>query len=134
MQTPLKLSSRKINCCRGFTLIELLVVMTVLSVLTLIVVPQFVSRAKQSREASLRRDLQALRNAMHQHWADCWYTTPDLNHLCGVHTANGVVHGPYLLQVPQDPTQPANAGLNGNWNFDFATQQVHSATAAYASW
>ncbi len=118
----------------GLTLIELLVVMVVLSVLALIVVPQFVSRTQKSREANLRSNLQLLRNALREHNAE-GHATVDLQHLCEVHTGGGV-HGPYLNELPQDPTQLSNSGRNANWNFNSTLnhENVHSRTAAYANW
>ncbi len=47
---------------RAFTLIEILIVVVILSILAVIVVPQFTDATDNSNDAALRRDLQILRH------------------------------------------------------------------------
>jgi len=107
---------------RGFTLIELLMVMVVLAVLAAIVIPKFMDRGKQAKEAALKSDLKILRNAIASFQADngCYPLTLDdltVSSAAGLSTAStgvdsggnnvattGTFHGPYIQgSVPNDP-------------------------------
>ena len=107
---------------RGFTLIELLMVMVIIAVLAAIVIPKFMDRGKQAKEAALKSDLKILRNAIASFQADngCYPLTLDdltVTSAAGLSTAStgvdsggnnvavsGTFHGPYIQgAVPNDP-------------------------------
>jgi len=124
---------------RAFTLIELLLVMVVLVVLAAIVIPKFMDRGKQAKEAALKSDLKILRNAIAAFQADngCYPLTLDdltVSSAAGLSTAStgvdssgnnvatsGTFHGPYIQgTVPTDPvslsgfTYSTTSGSVGN--------------------
>ena len=128
-----------IRARQGFTLIELLMVMVVLAVLAAIVIPKFMDRGKQAKEAALKGDLKVLRNAVAAFQADNGCSPLTLNDLtatsaAGLSTAStgvdsngnnvavtGTFHGPYVVNsVPNDPvanaafTYSTTAGSVGN--------------------
>src|SRR5258708_38626405 len=105
----------------GFTLVELLMVMVVLAVIAAIVIPKFADRHKQSQEASLKSDLNLLRNAIASFQADTGYYPKALADLSaaaapaqGYDSAAALQsitatdwHGPYVTSVPNDPVAAA---------------------------
>lgn len=107
----------------AFTLIELLMVMVVLAVIAAIVIPKFVDRNKQAKEAALKSDLKLLRNAVASFYADTGYyplvladltvtssaslSTPNkgLDSTGAQQTITSTdFHGPYISgSIPSDP-------------------------------
>src|SRR5437868_4819401 len=99
---------------RGFTLIELLMVMVILTVLAAIVIPKFMDRGKQAKEAALKSDLKVLRNAIAAFQADNGCSPLTISDLTAPTTAGlstpstgvdssgnniattGTFHGPYI--------------------------------------
>ena len=79
---------------RGFTLIELLVVMVVISLLLTLAVPRYFHSVDRAREAVLKEDLAAMRDAIDKHYADTGKYPPTLEEL---------VTKKYLRRVPADP-------------------------------
>ena len=55
---------------KGFTLVELLVVISIMSILTVITVSQFMTARKKSRDVSRRGDLDGVKNALLMYYAD----------------------------------------------------------------
>lgn len=141
----------------AFTLIELLMVMVVLAVLAAIVIPKFMSRNQQAKEAALKGDLKILRNAVAAFQADTGYSPMVLSDLTAATTSalstpnsgldttgatqtlTGVFHGPYLQgTVPNDPV--ANAAFNYSTASGTVGNVTSSATGsgldgtAYSTW
>jgi general secretion pathway protein G len=79
---------------RGFTLIELLVVLAALALLLGIAVPRYVEHVDRAREAVLRQNLAALRDAIDKFNADRGRYPADLAELARER---------YLREVPRDP-------------------------------
>lgn len=86
---------------RGFTIIELLVVLTVLALLLTIAAPRYLQHVDTAREATLRENLHALRDAIDKFYADRGAYPATLHDL---------VEHKYLRAVPVDPvTQRADS-------------------------
>lgn len=138
----------------AFTLIELLMVMVVLAVLAAIVIPKFMSRNQQAKEAALMSDLKILRNAVASFQADTGYypatltaltsTTAPATGLDNTDTSQTITstswHGPYLqaTSAPNDPvsgsafTYSVTSGSVGNITSS-ATGSGLNGTA-YSTW
>ena len=105
----------------GFTLVELLIVVIVLAVLAAIAVPRFMDSGQRAKEASLRANLKAVRNAVLNFNTDTGYYPAALADLTGKNApATGKdrtgasrailssnYQGPYLSEVPDDPVSGA---------------------------
>jgi len=83
----------------GFTLIELLVVMAIIATLLSIVAPRYFSAIDKAKEAVLRQDLQIMRDAIDQFYADFGKYPLDLEEL---------VDRRYLRSIPIDPMTESN--------------------------
>lgn len=79
---------------RGFTLIELLVVMAIIATLVAIAAPRYFNSVEKSKEAVLRTDLSALREAIDKYYGDTG-KYPD--------TLDDLVTKRYLRALPVDP-------------------------------
>jgi general secretion pathway protein G len=79
---------------RGFTLIELLVVMAALGLLLSLAAPRYFDHVDRTREAVLRNNLAALRQAIDRFHADRGRYPEELTEL---------VRQRYLREVPLDP-------------------------------
>jgi general secretion pathway protein G len=79
---------------RGFTLIELLVVMAALGLLLSLAAPRYFDHVDRTREAVLRNNLAALRQAIDRFHADRGRYPEELAEL---------VRQRYLREVPLDP-------------------------------
>lgn len=79
---------------RGFTLIELIVVMAVLAILLSLVVPRYLDRVEDAREAVLKQNLVGLRNAVDQFYRDKSRYPQSMEEL---------VTTRYIRAVPPDP-------------------------------
>lgn len=149
---------RKQQMRYGFTLIELLMVMVVLAVLAAIVIPKFMSRNQQAKEAALMSDLKILRNAVASFQADTGYYPLKLSDLtvstsAGLSTANTgddstgtnqtimstSFHGPYIQgTVPNDPvsgsafTYSTASGTVGNITSSASGSGLNGT--AYSTW
>lgn len=88
---------------RGFTLIELLVVMAAVALLLGVAAPRYIEHVDRAREAALRSNLAALRDAIDRFQADRGNYPGKLQDL---------VDGRYLRAVPVDPfTERADSWL-----------------------
>ena len=79
---------------RGFTLVELLIVLSLISILAAMGVVQYRNSVQLGREAVLKRDLFAMRDAIDQYYADKNKYPPSLDAL---------VSDGYLRRIPEDP-------------------------------
>ena len=79
---------------RGFTLVELLIVLSLISILAAMGVVQYRNSVQLGREAVLKRDLFAMRDAIDQYYADKNKYPAALDTL--------VTDG-YLRRIPEDP-------------------------------
>ncbi|UWP97223.1 type II secretion system GspH family protein (plasmid) [Aliiroseovarius crassostreae] len=108
----------KLNDPRGATLVEMIMVLLILSIITMIAVPQVQKRALREKEYQLRRDLISVRDAIdrfHADWMDgalmdgAAGVSPDgyprnWDSLTeGVPTRDGKGPRRYLRQVPPNP-------------------------------
>jgi general secretion pathway protein G len=119
----------------GFTLIELLVVMSIIATLLLIAVPRYFQSLERSREAVLREDLSAMRDAIDKYYADIAQYPETLGLL---------VEKRYLRRIPVDPQTRSDATWVTIANDDPelpGIRDIHSGATgnamdgtAYASW
>jgi len=79
---------------RGFTLIELIVVMAIIAMLLALAMPKYLNSIERGREAVLRHDLRAMREAIDQFHADRGRWPSSLQELA---------ERRYLRAVPPDP-------------------------------
>lgn len=79
---------------RGFTLIELIVVLAILALLISLAVPRYFTHIERAREATLRQDLQVMRDAIDKFHGDRGRYPGSLEEL---------VSERYLRSVPVDP-------------------------------
>lgn len=79
---------------RGFTLIELLVVLAIIATLLTLAAPRYFQHVDRSKEAVLRENLAATRQAIDQYHADKGVWPESLESL---------VEARYLRAVPLDP-------------------------------
>jgi len=79
---------------RGFTLLELLLVLVVISLLAALALPVVTGGISRARESTLKTDLQALRKAIDDYYADTGAYPGELEEL---------VKKRYLRRIPVDP-------------------------------
>lgn len=79
---------------RGFTLIELLVVLAIIATLLTLAVPRYFQHVDRTKEAVLRENLAAVRDAIDQYHADAGSWPPTLESLAEKR---------YMRAVPTDP-------------------------------
>jgi general secretion pathway protein G len=137
---------------RGFTLVEVLIVVVVIAILAVIVIPRLLPSVREAREAELRAQLHALRNAIVLFRAHCGDWPGRLSDVVAA-DGTGLVGGsglaippssylgPYFTsspdgQLPIDPFTGAS-----DWSYDPITGAVHSRATgpaldgtAYSSW
>lgn len=79
---------------RGFTLLELLLVLVIVSLLASLALPVVSGAMGRARESTLKTDLQALRRAIDDYYADTGAYPAELEEL---------VKRRYLRRIPVDP-------------------------------
>ena len=79
---------------QGFTLVELLVVLAILALLLTLAVPRYFSGIERAKEATLRQDLNAIRESIDKFYADNGIYPKDLEDL---------VERKYIRKLPVDP-------------------------------
>ncbi len=80
--------------CQGFTLIELLLVLFLVALLASLVTPVVTGSINRAKESALREDLQVMRKAIDDHYADHGKYPAELQEL---------VEKRYLRKLPDDP-------------------------------
>jgi general secretion pathway protein G len=88
------------GAARGFTLIELMVVMSLIVILATVGLVQYRQSISYTKEAVLKDDLNKLRDAIDQYYADKNQYPPTLQDL---------VSGGYLRAIPKDPFTNSNS-------------------------
>lgn len=79
---------------KGFTLVELLVVLAILALLLTLAVPKYFNSIERAKDATLRHDLNTLRESIDKFYADNGQYPKTLDDL---------VDHKYIRQVPIDP-------------------------------
>ncbi len=128
-------------CCpgsvrHGFTLVEILVVVLILSILAVIVVPQFTSAAGETRENALKMDLFRIRQQLEVYKQQHDDSYPTLDNFesqltqgsnqfgqTAVPGTEGYPYGPYLRNIPPNPFTSKNTVGSGavgdsDWYYD----------------
>jgi general secretion pathway protein G len=85
---------------RGFTLIELMVVMAIIAMLVTLAMPRYVHSLDKARDAVMRHDLRAMRDAIDQFVSDRNRYPVSLSEL---------VEQRYLRELPHDPVTDSSA-------------------------
>lgn len=78
----------------GFTLLELIVVVAIIGIIATIAVPNLIDRPRRAKEAVLKHNLMAIRDALDQHYGDKGYYPESLDAL---------VEAGYFRVLPVDP-------------------------------
>jgi general secretion pathway protein G len=78
----------------GFTLVELLVVLSILALLLTLAVPRYFKGIERAKEATLKHDLNAMRESIDKFYADTGAYPESLDDL---------VKREYIRQLPVDP-------------------------------
>ncbi len=107
---------RKTNRRGGFTLVEILIVVIILGILAGIVIPQFSSASQDSRNSSLKAQLQTIRSAIAVYQMQHMDHLPDLSAswtplLAQTDPQGGTSGAP--MQGPYLQTPPVNALTGG---------------------
>jgi general secretion pathway protein G len=79
---------------KGFTLVELLVVLSILALLLTLAVPRYFAGIERAKEATLRHDLNTMRESIDKYYADTGVYPESLDDL---------VKREYLRKLPIDP-------------------------------
>ena len=79
---------------RGFTLIELVIVMAIIALLLTIALPQYYHGLQQAKDAALKQDLSAMRDALDKFYGDKG-AYPQ--------TLDALVSERFLRAIPADP-------------------------------
>ena len=79
---------------RAFTLIELIVVLAILALLLTIAIPRYFAHVQRAKEATLKQDLNVMREAIDKFYGDKGRYPEDLGELVSMR---------YIREVPPDP-------------------------------
>jgi general secretion pathway protein G len=79
---------------KGFTLVELLVVLAILALLLTLAVPRYFNGIERAKEATLKQDLNTLRESIDKYYADTGRYPKTLEDL---------VERKYIRKLPIDP-------------------------------
>jgi len=93
-----------LNKNKGFTLVELLIVIVILGILAAIVISRFAGATKESKEASLKGNLRAMRSSLETYkaYSNAGIYPPIMDDLWKG-TATDVSSKTFLERIPQDP-------------------------------
>jgi general secretion pathway protein G len=121
----------------GFTLIELIIVMAILALLISIAVPRYFAHIERAKEATLKQDLNVMRDAIDKFYGDKGRYPETLEEL---------TEKRYLRNVPVDPITespttwnvigpPAESDAKGNvYDVKSGAQGAASDGSAFADW
>jgi general secretion pathway protein G len=84
---------------KGFTLVELLVVLAILALMLTLAVPRYFSSIERAKEATLKQDLNTLRESIDKFYADTGQYPNKLEDL---------VERQYIRKLPIDPITESN--------------------------
>ena len=98
---------RRMGPGAGFTLIELMIVITIIFILVGIAAARYDRSVQRAKEATLKTDLQVMRQAIDNYTLDKEAAPQSLEDLVNP-------QAPYLREVPVDPMTRAN-----DWHLDF---------------
>jgi len=84
----------RIAGARGFTLIELIVVLAILALLLTIAIPRYFAHVQHAKEATLKQDLNVMRDAIDKFYGDKGRYPDNLDELVSTR---------YIREVPPDP-------------------------------
>lgn len=120
---------------RGFTLIELLVVMAIIGMLLTLVTPRYFGHVDKAKEAVLRQDLAAMRDAMDKYYNDTGSYPSTLEEL---------VNRQYLRKIPVDPVTdsadtwellaPSDPKLGGIFDIHSGSSDTAEDGTTYNTW
>ncbi len=128
---------------RGFTLVEILIVVVILGILAAIVVPQFTSAAAESRDSSIKMNLNRIRQQLEiyrEHHDGSYPTLVDFeDQLVGATDVDGAAlplgtpgaFGPYIREVPHNANSGGTVVGNGavgssDWFYNETTGVFHA--------
>lgn len=118
---------------KGFTLIELLIVMSLIGILASIAIPAYNKSVIRAREATLRKDLYHMREAIDKFYGD-HETYPE--------SLSELVEKSYIRKVPVDPlTRTSESWIeipsdDGSGIFDVVSgsEEAGRGGVAYSEW
>ena len=87
-------NSRKPNLNKGFTLVELLVVLAILAMLLTLATPKYFNSLERAKEATLKQDLNTVRDSLDKYYADTGQYP---------NTLEDLVDKKYIRKMPYDP-------------------------------
>ncbi|MDI1361101.1 type II secretion system protein [Methylotenera sp.] len=87
------------NKSNGFTLVELLVVLSILALLLTLAVPKYFTSIEKAKDATLKQDLNTLRESLDKYYADNGQYPRTLDDL---------VERKYIRKLPVDPITEKN--------------------------
>lgn len=119
----------------GFTLIELLVVMAIIAMLLTLVTPRYFKHVDKAKEAVLRHDLAAMRDALDKFYSDTGNYPAALDDLVSRH---------YMRKVPVDPVTgsadtwisvaPPDPKLGGVYDVHSGSSDQAEDGTTYSEW
>jgi general secretion pathway protein G len=98
--TEYKYSKMAYKKNKGFTLVELLVVLSILALLLTLAVPKYFTSIEKAKEATLKQDLNTLRESLDKYYADNGKYPNILEDL---------VEHKYIRKLPVDPITEKNS-------------------------
>ena len=136
----------------GFTLVEVLVVVLVLSIIALMVVPEFSSATTRTKESTLRANLRTVRAQISLFKTEHNDVYPKfatfVNELTLASKADrstaaigtsGYPYGPYMRSIPENPfnnLSTLKATLDGStgWTYNETTGAFNANDGSHDSW
>ena len=120
---------------KGFTLVELLVVLAILALLLTLAVPKYFTSIEKAKDATLRQDLNTLRESLDKYYADNGKYPSTLDDL---------VEHKYIRKLPVDPITektttwvftPAEPPLEGDiYDIHSGSKGVAKDGSRYEDW